>query len=709
MKPRNLSAILLLAVAATAPVLLVSSRDASVQPAAQAARTAPRLNPGKGLDHYLAIRITEDQRTQGLAEAKRAVVLSTERQDSAALAAYDRAVQLLPNLGDWLALFAAGVAATQGDTAEVTRRLEGLDSLLLLDWGWRTRVRAYRNAQDLKGALQLAEVAAHAAGSARRRSEGWRAVGEIRVEQKDTAGARAAFTQSMDVLRNSDIALESARQLSELGGLDALQQLRIGRVYLRFGNQERALKGLQAYLSSSQAHPDTSARVRFELGRMHFNDGRYRDANRVLAAITKDAPPAVAAEALYLAGRAQYRLDRTTESRQTFMSVATRFPSEPAGARAFFMLADLDHDAMALERAEQFYRRAISTGPGSEAAGMSYMRLALLALGRGDRAEAIRILEEYRTAYPNGARHQQASYWAGRIYLDLGDRATAAARLNEARAYDPFASYGVMAARRLQQPVLPTGLAPDPVTPEPGKTLVAAALLRLVLLDEIAWPEAAAFELQRMRRYFDPDPAALFALAEGLNAGGRVASGIGLGKELQAAQPMSRRLLKIIFPLAYSELILPAARQHSIDPYFVVALIRQESAFNPRATSAAGAMGLMQVMPATARSLAPRLGIRRFNSSMLHDPAINVRIGARHLADVIDSWKGRTDYVLAAYNAGSTRVLRWQRFTEARDPELFMERIPFEETRDYVRVVQLNARIYEALYGSGATPDSTLN
>jgi soluble lytic murein transglycosylase len=120
--------------------------------------------------------------------------------------------------------------------------------------------------------------------------------------------------------------------------------------------------------------------------------------------------------------------------------------------------------------------------------------------------------------------------------------------------------------------------------------------------------------------------------------------------------------------------------------------------FNPRARSPVGAIGLMQVMPATGRTLARRLGVTRFTDDLLTQPELNVHFGMAYLADQLNSY-GRLDAVLAAYNAGPTRLNRWREFPEYADRLLFAERIPYDETRDYVRIVQNNRRIYAALYG----------
>ena len=131
----------------------------------------------------------------------------------------------------------------------------------------------------------------------------------------------------------------------------------------------------------------------------------------------------------------------------------------------------------------------------------------------------------------------------------------------------------------------------------------------------------------------------------------------------------------------------------------LAALIRQESAFTPAIHSPAGAIGLMQVMPATGRDLARRQGLRGFTAASLETAEINLHLGTRFLVDMEQRYSdGELPLVLSAYNAGPTRARRWRRLPEAEDPLRFTERIPFEETRGYVKNITRNIRLYQLLY-----------
>lgn len=691
----GLIGVFLLAVSVPAIMISEYDRDRPAQPRQASllpttfARTPRRVPPDLGA--YLSIRTDSVQTRKAIAAIRAATALAERERYEGALQEYDRAIELLPSLGDWLHVFSAGVAATAGDTAQVHERLAGLDPALLEEWAWRARLRAYRNANDRAGALQIARQAS-STGSARRRAEGWRAIGELELLRQDSAAARSAFGNAIRAWPYSDVALDAARLLGDLAGLSADEQLAIGRIYLRFGNSKRGLDGLTSYLSSPAADPDTMMRVRFEIGRAHFEAGKYSDAERMLNLVTSNN--ALGAEARFLAARAAYRAGRTEEGKQRFAEVVGRFPGSDAATRALFMLGDLEHDAQNVSAAQAWFRRTVQAGGTSENAGVAHMRLVTIALSQRDTAAAVEQLESYRRTFSAGARAQQSAYWLGKLNGSTAD-------LRSAVNANSFSWYGFKANQLLSDGDAPE-FGASPVTEAGLQRTVEAAVERLDVLYELGWPEAAAFELRRVRDYFAEQPTALLSLAELLIERERLSAGIGIGQELLRAESgvPSRRLMRVLYPLPHRALIVREARRYDIDPYFMAALIRQESAFNPRATSSAGAMGLMQVMPSTGRVLARSMGIRRFNTAMLHDPATNVRIGARFLSDMIRTWGDRPDYVLAAYNAGPSRMARWRRLPEARDPDLFLERIPFDETRDYVRVVQLNTRIYELLYSA---------
>jgi soluble lytic murein transglycosylase len=193
----------------------------------------------------------------------------------------------------------------------------------------------------------------------------------------------------------------------------------------------------------------------------------------------------------------------------------------------------------------------------------------------------------------------------------------------------------------------------------------------------------------------------LLRLALELNERGLTREGINLGWDLQReGRSLDRHLLSAIYPFPYRELVLAEARERGVDPYLMAGLIRQESAFWVEARSRADARGLMQVLPTTGRELARRGGPRPFDpDEHLFRAEINIHLGTAFFADMRRRFGEDLSIILSAYNAGPTRALRWREYPEAGDLPRFVERIPFAETRGYVKAVLLNREVYAWLYG----------
>ncbi len=150
--------------------------------------------------------------------------------------------------------------------------------------------------------------------------------------------------------------------------------------------------------------------------------------------------------------------------------------------------------------------------------------------------------------------------------------------------------------------------------------------------------------------------------------------------------------LKMYFPLDYYEDAKRSATD--LDPFIVLSIVRQESAFNPKARSKAGARGLMQVMLPTARKIA------RQASRKLFDPATNIQVGVKLFLNQVQRFNGDFELALAAYNAGRLKVEDWQRRYPVSDKMLFLELIPYRETREYVTMILRNYYWYQRLYGA---------
>ena len=152
------------------------------------------------------------------------------------------------------------------------------------------------------------------------------------------------------------------------------------------------------------------------------------------------------------------------------------------------------------------------------------------------------------------------------------------------------------------------------------------------------------------------------------------------------------------YPLAYWETVQKNAVKRGLDPYLVLALVRQESLFDSQALSPASAFGLMQLLPSTAGQEAKRMGLPPPEIEKLYDPDLNIILGTQHLKGLLQIYSNNIVKAVAAYNAGKNAVDRWERKLSALDQEEFIERITYRETRLYVKLVLRNYWIYKNLY-----------
>ncbi len=412
-----------------------------------------------------------------------------------------------------------------------------------------------------------------------------------------------------------------------------------------------------------------------------------------------DAVPAEArTDAAYLFTRARFlrRSDKIEEAARTLL------------AAPFTAAAIHDADEWWTER-RLLARKLLDMGDAKTAFRIA--RDAALPEKEGARVEqlftagwiAFRFLHDPAAAKPLFQRTAQvaehpaslarAYYWQGRVAEALGQQAEARGHYERASRFSTT-YYGQIAHARLGGAEL--RLPPPPRPHAQGHRLeIVRAMDMLYAIDERDLVASAAADMAD-RAY---DPAALAAVAalleqrkdaRALALLGRTAVSRGLPFEYYA------------YPTAGLPRFTPIGPQ--IEPHVAYAIARQESGFNPRAVSSANALGLMQVLPATARLVARKNGVPFDAKRLLNDPVYNVQIGSAELGDVIETYRGSYILAFVAYNAGRGRVREWiERFGDPRDPAVdpvdWVERIPFSETRNYVQRVMENMQVYRIRFG----------
>lgn len=605
----------------------------------------------------------------------------------------------------WMAWELAQGAVEAGRTERVVQLLERIDDEDARSRAWDARERALLAAGDtVAAAAGYTPVVQDGADAApERRARAWRVAGDLAYGRDDRPAALEAYGAALaDARVGSDDGARAAARLLELDpDMDAATLLHLARHLDRGGTGSDALTAYDRYVAAARAEgTEPEAWARLERARlMSTVAARQEAAIDEWRELGTHPDPEIGARTLTLWAALRRSQGRTGDYQTLRRWLVERYPNTSEAAAVVFFRGDAAHDQQRWDAAVAAYDEVARMAPAVDYAGLARMRAGQIHLHRGDLAAARAVFEGYLRDFPTGRRWEEASYWAARAHWEAGDSTAGLALLGRLRAEEPFSYYSVLTADLLGEPYR-VDLPPGP-TPRPP-SWVEPALQGMDRLTDAGLPAAAdAMASALGRRAESEGPEALMALAEGFNARNRTLTGINLGwAARREGVEWSDRLVRIVYPFPYQELVLREAREVGVDPLLLAALIRQESAFVPDIVSSAGAVGLMQVMPATGRDLARNQGVDNFTTETLESPEINLHLGARFLIDQLERYGPDLPLVLSAYNAGPARANRWRTFPEAADLLRLTERIPFSETRGYVKNVTRNRRLYEALYGS---------
>jgi soluble lytic murein transglycosylase len=323
--------------------------------------------------------------------------------------------------------------------------------------------------------------------------------------------------------------------------------------------------------------------------------------------------------------------------------------------------------------------------------------IARAAMRAGAWPEVLRAVNAMSPSTNGGQNDPTWRYWKARALAATGDKAAAQPLYAELSKENTF--YGLLAAEEINAPLPPhVDLKAGAVKPtaEDFKQFDQSAAARRVLkLSELGLRADAAREWYSVVKDFN-DKDSLVA-AEWMRDKGIWDRSINTAERTKTAHDFSLR-----FQMPYAAEIKKAATQVALDHALVFGLIRQESRFWAEAVSSAGALGLMQVMPATGKWIASQLKTAEFRPSHLGDVTVNTGFGAYYLRTVLDQMGGSEPMAAASYNAGPGRARAW-RAEVPLEGAIYAESIPFNETRDYVKKVLTNAVWYAHLSGSGNT------
>lgn len=630
--------------------------------------------------------------------SRRARVLWSAGERAEALASLSELLAA-PAVRSWSAVDMMLASAAEGDTAAVAGLLLHVVEPDARAAVWRTEADARLAAADSSGAAEIFRRL-HATNEGSRRAEAATELGRLSLAAGDTTEARALLLEGFQIGRGTTPA-RAAGPLVDLGGFDRDVTLELARTLDRAGDGARALRAYDRAVGMTTADgPPMPEWARLErarlMGTVQTRQEEALEEFRALRETTTD-------ERIGARNLEVWRQVRRRQGQDAAVATLRRwlideYPGSPEAIELVWSDGSSAESRGAFDAALAGYAHIAEHARTSARAGESRMRSGQIHLRRSNLPAAAEVFEAYLADFPDGRRWQEAAYWAGRVRLETGDTAAARAHLERAMREQPIEYYAVVSAELLDVPYtvdIPEGEGPS----EP--LWLTAGLARLDRLTEAGLERGAQAEIERLRDRARGVRSAMLRLAGALTERGRTIDGINLGWALLEQEgSWDRQLLRATFPFPYRELVRREAEEWGIDPILMAAIIRQESAFKADIVSRAGAIGLMQVMPPTGAQLARRHGPSPFTDESLTRPEVNLHLGAAFFVDMSRRYDHDLPLVLSAYNAGPTRATAWRRFPEASDPLRFTERIPFDETRGYVKNVRRNVGLYRALYGA---------
>jgi soluble lytic murein transglycosylase len=369
-------------------------------------------------------------------------------------------------------------------------------------------------------------------------------------------------------------------------------------------------------------------------------------------------------------------------------------------------------DQGAFRKAVKAYQRAADLVGSSKTRFKVLWRQGWLQYQQGAFQEAHQVFTRMLKQAQGRREEAQAQYWAGRSLANVGLHKKAQEHYRRVSQEFPMTYYGQLGQTRLSaDPVDSHGVGQaslqEPDVSSSTRTLLknnrhyqkAKELAILGLMKE------ATGELLRVSQTFRSTSEALFDIAVQLGEVNAYDQALLIAKrhfrDLFERQRVPRS--SAVWSMAYPSGYLPTIQHYAdsqVDPYLIAGIIREESLYNPQALSPVGAMGLMQLMPATAQRVAKRIGLPSIKRDNLFSGEFNIQLGVQYVGQLLRENDGQVIRVIAAYNAGPNAVRRWVNKNGHREADEFVELIPYKETRKYVKRVLTSYHVYRDLYST---------
>lgn len=596
---------------------------------------------------------------------------------------------------------------------------------------------ARRRTDDLPGAEAAYRAYLRDAAAGERRFEARVKLARILAESTREAARREALGLYDELRRSvplSDYADEAETKIAalerELGPLRKgaaakayERELALVRAEAQLDRHryDAARKAVKALLAKGKLTPDERCRAFFVEGTALFKQSRRADAREPFERAERECAKAGKAQetlrvrSRYQAARGRYAEGKYELAGQAFEAIAAQHPAHSYADDALVLAGESWESHGEPERAAKAYLRAIEAHPG-DMLHEARRRLLVMRMSAHADAEALALVDAALAGEIDvPVERAKLLYFRGRALDRLGRADEAEAAWVDALDVAPLDYPALQALSRLRErgpQALARGLAQldaagPPATPSPEREAVTAASKALQRAEILARLGLGAEARQELRHGgIDGWPSIAVLNQAGLYPAAQVELA-NLGTRWRSTPPGSRdrERWEGAHPRPFLEIIGPGEPEHRVPAWLTYAIMQTESRFDPGVTSFAGARGLVQLMPATARTLAKGAGVDIDGEGALFDPALNLDLGMRYLGRLTARYDGEGDGPVAlaipSYNAGAGAVDKWLRERGDWELDLFIESIPYDETRKYTQSVLGRWLAYRWLYAGG--------
>jgi soluble lytic murein transglycosylase len=484
----------------------------------------------------------------------------------------------------------------------------------------------------------------------------------------------------------------------------------IVEVYLQNREYNLLTRKLELYIIRTP-NPALKEKARFYLLQIYFEQGQYQSAlygfKNLLAGLHNEA---LRPRVCLMMARCYLYLGKRNEAAEQYLQYAKLFPRRRVAAESIWKAGWIYEDLGKLSTAEKLYQDLIRQWPRSDFAWEARFRRGLIPYRLDQFDRAIGAFKEIAGNQESLFQQHRGRYWLAKTYQKMG-RQRSADSLFIGLGKELFDSYYAAKSYTMYHSLI------DSLLDLPEKLAAANNPLKPYVESIGLW--LADFEDVFAIREILGDDFALQEISENYHQPGSLKEWVALAEMYKRFGAYNRSfriydyinqkyftdvasidkpfLLKEYYPFYYDHLIATYCSKRNLDSRLVLALIREESAYDRQIRSYANAYGLMQIIPVTALEIAGDLDIEFSKPENLFNAELNINMGTYYLRKLLNRYDDTIEFALAAYNAGPHRVNRWKKIEYNDEMDIFIENIEFQQTRNYVRRVMKNYLIYSIL------------